>query len=297
MFEMLCGVSVLLPSSRASKIVSLRSAEARWELMTDNGDETLRLTTNDYWAQQYSEKLLTPIDPEGRGGTNYSGHLIDRLMKPFLENATGGALIEVGCGGSTWLPFFARRYEMSVAGIDYTESGCDAARRVLSLSNTAGTIVNADLFDPPTELFGKFDIATSFGVVEHFAYTSTALRSIASLCRPGGYVITTVPTMKGLYGAAVKATNRPLYDLHHPMNKTDLAQAHVDAGLVVKVSKHLLGLPVILSDPDRSVGQSLTRRIARTVSHGYIAIEKRGFGVPPNRFTSPYAICVAQRPQ
>jgi 2-polyprenyl-3-methyl-5-hydroxy-6-metoxy-1,4-benzoquinol methylase len=117
------------------------------------------------------------------------------------------------------LPFLAVRYSLSVTGLDYTKAGCESARRVLQHNGVVGRIVLADLFDPPNDLLVTFDAVVSFGVVEHFDDTASAMKSVSEFCRPGGFVITSVPTMRGIYGLVYRLFNRPVYRLHHPLSR------------------------------------------------------------------------------
>ena len=40
-------------------------------------------------------------------------------------------LLEIGCGGSAWLPYLAKESGFEVYGIDYSELACQQAAQVL----------------------------------------------------------------------------------------------------------------------------------------------------------------------
>jgi 2-polyprenyl-3-methyl-5-hydroxy-6-metoxy-1,4-benzoquinol methylase len=261
---------------------------------TDDHRGPDRLTTKAYWAERYSTVRLAPVDPLGRGSENHVAQAFDRRMAPFLTELAGRRLLEVGCGGSRWLPYLFHRYKLSVSGLDFTESGCEAAEQVLRHNDAPGSIIHADLFSPPADLLGSFDVVLSMGVVEHFADTASAVRACAAFCRPGAVVITVVPTLKGLYGVAYRTVRPYVYALHRPLSANDLADAHSSAGLDVVDAEYVLGLPLPIEDPRVRTRTTLAARASHIISRPYWYLEAKGFGVPANRWTSPYAICIAR---
>lgn len=254
------------------------------------------MTGPDYWEAAWrAADLPEPLDPNG---TNPLFRLLHHRFKRFLSSrdAPGKTLVEIGCGGSRWLPYFKREYGLSVAGIDYSPLGCESACRILENAGASGEIVQGDLFTPPEGWKERFDVVVSFGLVEHFADTADAVSACAAYLRPGGRMITLVPTMRGLYGLAYRLLDRRVYAAHLPLTKAELAEAHRGAGLEVVDCVYLLGLPGVLGD--KPPGRRLSRMhalIARA-SRAYWWLERHGLGVPPNRFTSPYALCLARKP-
>ncbi len=106
-------------------------------------------------------------------------------------------------------------------------------------------------------------------------------------------MITLVPTMRGTYGAAYRILHPDVYREHIPQNQAMLAKAHSDAGLSITYSCYVLGLPGVV---DATSMSGVPGRTALAVSRLYWRLERSGFGVPPNLFTSPYALCVATKP-
>jgi len=207
--------------------------------------------------------------------------------------APGTRLIEIGCGGSRWLPYFHRAFGYDVSGIHYTLAGTQLAQAILDKAEVSGQIVHGDLFETPPDWLGQFDVAVSFGLVEHFKDTAGVIAACARYLRPGGRMITLVPTMRGLHGAAYRILRPSVYGKHVPHSLETLGRAHTDAGLDVICSDYLLGLPAIISAPSAS---GVLARMAFSISQLYWKLEQTGWAVPPNRYTSPYAICVADKP-
>lgn len=254
------------------------------------------ITTPDYWEDTWAHTVVPdPIDPCDGTPENYFYQVMHTLFsRAFGAHCpTSAKLIEIGCGGSRWLPYFHRAFGHDISGIDYTMAGVRLAQAILDKAGVRAEIVQGNLFDPPPDWIGRFDVVVSFGLVEHFENTSQVVSACAHYLRPGGRMITLVPTMRGLYGLAYRLLRPAVYRKHIPHSRETLAQAHIDAGLNVTHCDYVLGLPGMISTPANS---GLFRRMALTASHLYWKLERSGWGVPPNRFTSPYALCVATKP-
>jgi 2-polyprenyl-3-methyl-5-hydroxy-6-metoxy-1,4-benzoquinol methylase len=262
------------------------------------------LAGREYWDQAWeAEPLPQPVDPEEPGARNYVRRRYDRLFREVFHGLPENSrLLEIGAARSPWLPYFARRFGMRVTGLDYSPAGCEQARDVLAGAGVNGDVVCTDLFAPPDGLLGQFDALVSFGVVEHFDDTAAVLRAFGRYLRPGGVMVTFVPNMTGLTGLLQRRLNRPVYDVHVPLDRSALERAHTDAGLVVDRCRYLLGANpgvVNLSGvPSRTPGWFLKKgllwglsRLART----WWWIEARTGAEGANRLTSPYVVCVARR--
>ena len=108
----------------------------------------------------------------------------------------------------------------NVCGIDYSENGCIHSKRILEQQGIAGEIVLGDFFNPPKEMYKKFDVVVSFGVVEHFQETAECLKALRKYLKPGGIIITVIPNMAGLIGTLQRILNKKIYDI--PVSYTHL---------------------------------------------------------------------------
>jgi len=190
-----------------------------------------------HWDGLWSENPLPfAWAPDRPGVKQYVPRRFDeyftRLFIPLRPTA-GKTLLEIGCASSASLPYFARQFGFAVTGIDYSEIGCRRARAVLERERVRGPVLCADLFNPPDSLLGKFDVVVSFGVVEHFQDTAGCIASLAKFLKPGGVLFTNIPNMTGAVGSLEKLLNRPLYDMHVPLDREALAEAHRAAGLTI----------------------------------------------------------------
>ena len=210
----------------------------------------------------------------------------------------GADLLELGCGGSAFLPYFARRFGFSVSGIDYSKNGIETERQICESHDVDCTLYCSDIFSPPQECLGRFDVVVSFGVLEHFTDTESTLRSFSNFLRPGGRLLTVVPNMKGLCGFGQKLIAPDIYSIHETLDIERIKTAHLGAGLDLDYVKYFLfsnfGVinPGSNSDPIRWV-----------LFHGLRAVTAISwcaesiFGqFPANRWTSPYLISIATKP-
>lgn len=113
-----------------------------------------------------------------------------------------------------------------MSGIDYSEKGCELARQNLELAGVSGDIYCSDLFCPPAELLGQFDVVVSFGLVEHFVETDRCVAALSRFVRPGGMLLTTSPNLAGAVGLLQRILGRDIYDKHRPLDRRMLLAAH-----------------------------------------------------------------------
>jgi SAM-dependent methyltransferase len=261
----------------------------------------------DYWDQLWS-RAPTPatgaFDPSRPGLANFVNRSLDAEFRRRFAGCglgPGTRSLEIGCAQSHWLAHFGRAYRFDVTGLDYSEVGCRRSRELLERAGVRGEVVQADLFDPPARLVGAFDLVFSRGVVEHFEDTAGTLRAFARFARPGGFVVTTIPNLAGMLGGLQKVLYRPVYDVHVPLDADDLARGHEDAGLAVRSCDYFLfaniGMLHLGDMPRRSVEYLAKRAFlaaAGRLNRLTWMIEER-VPLPPNRTTSPFIVCVAEK--
>lgn len=206
-------------------------------------------------------------------------------------------LLEIGCANSLWLPYFSKEFDFKVYGIDYSEIGCEKSRRVLAAQEVDGEIVCSDFFNAPGHLYNYFDVVVSFGVVEHYKKTSECIKALSKYLKPNGLIITIIPNLTGVNGVLQRIINREIYDIHVPLNKLDLEQAHRNAGLEVKVCDYFMfsNLGVLNFSKNRNNLSNRASKILRGFTTKVLwAIEYAFPKLKANRITSPYVNCVAK---
>jgi len=251
-----------------------------------------------YWDDLWQgQPTPDAIDPRSRRITDHVYLSFDRFFSTNLADklVAGSELLEVGCGRSRWLPYFAQRFGVSVSGIDYSPVGCRQAEAILAKAGVKGAISCADIFDPPTDLLDRFDVVISFGVVEHFTRPSECIAMMARFARPGGTLLTLIPNLAGVAGTMQKYLCRRIYDLHVVIEPDALAAFHRDAGLEVRHCDYFIA--VNWAVVNLSCLPSYLHRLAVGVQFGlsvpFWLAERVRVRIRPNRATSPYVLCVA----
>lgn len=255
-----------------------------------------------HWDQLWSSvPLPAPIDPRRTGIDHHVNRTLFRALQRALDGreTRGAALLEVGCGQSAWLPVFAQEFGFAVSGLDYSDLGCERARQLLRRERVPGRIVCADLFSPPEDMACAFDVVVSLGVVEHFDDTPAALSALAGYLRPGGRMITLIPNMKGICGLLQRAVSRPVFEMHVPLNRSELVRAHAAAGLSVRWSAYVLAANLCVVNMenlrDRPRLYAAGDRWRWRISKACWMIESALPLNIANRWTSPYVIVAADR--
>jgi 2-polyprenyl-3-methyl-5-hydroxy-6-metoxy-1,4-benzoquinol methylase len=257
-------------------------------------------TSREYWDSVWnSDHASQALNPTSQAVVHHYDRAIHRAITEALAawGQKPDTLLELGCGGSLFLPYFARYHGLKVHGLDYSPSGCQSARQQLQRHGLSGQIIEGDIFAPPAAMLDRFDVVFSMGVFEHFTDTAAIVKAACQFLRPGGVMITVIPNMKGLPGWLQKILHPALFDMHVPLTCQELAAAHQQAGMSVVQSRYLMTCnPYVVQSRDaHSLGGKsyrLVRGLAARLLWGVEGMIGRSW---PNSVTSPYVLCVAQR--
>ncbi len=122
------------------------------------------------------------------------GRKIISYIEQYLGKIKGLKTIEVGSGSGTYSLVFAQR-GASVTLLDYSQEALLCAARRFDSRGLSASFVCGDAFNLEPNLLEKFDVAMSFGTIEHYRYPERFLmaRAHLDLVKPGGIVIISVP--------------------------------------------------------------------------------------------------------
>jgi len=232
------------------------------------------------------------------GLNNYVYRCFHEYFRQIFSNSNkkGENILEIGCGSSGWLPYFAKEFNFKVWGIDYSDIGCCQARKLLLNEGLEGEVICADLFSPPESMIGAFDIVVSFGVVEHYEDTTGCVRGFSKFLKPGGMLITNIPNLIGWMGMIQKVLNRDVYNIHVPLSPEDLCEAHRKNRLQVISCDYFLVVNLGVLNLENLKNNAFLARILRLrswINKTIWACEKLTPLLKPNRWSSPYVNCVA----
>ena len=159
------------------------------------GGRARRCSRGDAVTAQYSD----PADAAGyaaahQGWSPYARYFHSRLhvVQESLSALAGGQLLDAGCG-----PGMLIRQLLDTRPGDFRITVCDQSSAMVEaaggrVAGAAGSVdrVVAPIEDMPLPAEG-FDVALATGVLE-YADASSALRELARVVRPGGYVVVTM---------------------------------------------------------------------------------------------------------
>jgi 2-polyprenyl-3-methyl-5-hydroxy-6-metoxy-1,4-benzoquinol methylase len=262
-------------------------------------------TNSEYWSDVWkNHPLPPPIQPNKIGFNTYYYYRLHQFFTKLFSSYSHKKeenLLEIGCGNSILLPYFAKEFNLKVAGIDYSELGSENSKKILERENVKGEIYLCDAFNPPEHLLNKFDFVFSMGVVEHFTNPSDVIRDFSKFLKPGGIIITFIPNLTGLLGFMTKQLNRENYDIHFPMDAKDLKKIHSEAGLEVILNHYLVSTGFWVTLENGSNRPKLYRlkkffilNLAR-ISNIFNLFQYLFGSFPETKFFANNVVCVAKK--
>lgn len=188
---------------------------------------------NDVWANAAAGDFWWWVERETHG---VRGDRIRNFLETNLGPVSSLRFIEVGSGaGSASLAF--ARLGADVTLLDYTEAALDLARANFARAGLKARFIQADAFQPDDRLMGNYDVAMSFGTIEHFE--TPRRRALAArhvdFVRPGGVVAISVPHRRFFPHEMLKRNlekrGRWRLGLEHAHSKKELVDLARDVGL------------------------------------------------------------------
>ncbi|MCI0749977.1 MAG: class I SAM-dependent methyltransferase [Nevskiales bacterium] len=117
-------------------------------------------------------------------------------IRTWLGTVDLGSLktIEIGAGAGTVSAVFAR-HGAQVTVLDYTKEALEVSADLFRHLGLKHESALADALDLPVDLLGRYDLAMSFGLAEHFenGNRTKIIKAHFDLVKPGGLVAITVP--------------------------------------------------------------------------------------------------------
>ncbi len=163
--------------------------------------------------------------------SNYDSLALEHMLFTEIKRCRPQTVLEIGCGNSVWLPYLSRAANVRVSGIDYSEKGCELARRRLKLEGINGDIFCEDIFGIGPDDVGQYDLVFSLGVVEHFADLDRVLSKLMEFVKPGGVLLTEVPNLYfSIHGFLSWVWQPELLKKHELISRDRLIDAYSRAG-------------------------------------------------------------------
>ena len=94
--------------------------------------------------------------------------LLSKFINKYQKKDERYSLIELGCGGSSYLPYLAKKYNnLQLFGMDKSLMGCKLAVIGIDGGISKVNVFQGDVLQCPLKS-GNFDIVFSLGLIEHF---------------------------------------------------------------------------------------------------------------------------------
>jgi SAM-dependent methyltransferase len=135
----------------------------------------------------------------------------------------GGRILDVGCGPG-WSSMYLAAQGYASTGIDNESSLVELARSQASRLGSSATFEVANAFDL-SAYYGKFDLAFSCGVLEHFD-RETTVQLLVEQAKCAKQVIIQIPTRYTTYAGGI--TDERIYSVG------ELAKIVKDSGMAVE---------------------------------------------------------------
>ena len=259
-------------------------------------DNKRSLASKEYWDELWLKipQQLRQFD---------TGSFIDRrfcnLFDRFFKEDPKKCLIEIGCAYSKYLEYFCRKYGYKVSGLDYSDHGCKTTNHLLKKNGfeIGGRIYCRDIFQQNDDLEGKFDIVTSFGVIEHFHNPQGVVGLLKAFLKEGGVILTEIPNTSGFNFLLMKYINKRAYNVHYIIDRQKLSRIHSDCGLEILFCNYYGSLNYGVVDLGKA--NPLVKRFFNVIFGWQHRIFHRIFDLlhfyPETRYFSPYIVCVAKK--
>lgn len=190
-----------------------------------------RLTEPSFWDETHIRLRSRDTYPKPRR------HLmdceLDRILRKYLGPLRGQSVLEVGCGSSRWLPYFAKELGLSVYGLDYSSAGITGARENLAQHGITGELIENDVFVQSQLGYPRVDALFSLGLLEHFENPVAVVEAMSRFLKPGGVVVSLVPNVRGRIVGLSCSLNPGLKDTYTSLDLADWTEVHSRCGLTI----------------------------------------------------------------
>lgn len=259
---------------------------AYWNAVWQGGEPPASVRCSGFSRHEHIDELL-----HGLFTSVFAQHFKSGVM-------AGKVLLEAGCGGSRWLPYFAHCHGLQVKGVDYSPEGCALARSIAARARVEADIRELDLFEPPETLRGVADIVYSAGLVEHFDPIDTVLEQLETFVRPGGLLISIIPNLQGINGMLGRVLNKDVMAMHVEHSTRSLRDAHLRCGLTPLATGYLgtINLPTMSACYEHLAARpwfpAFSRLMSLPTNMSWLAA-KMGVPALPSALFSPFLYCAA----
>lgn len=203
--------------------------------MSSKSSDNIDLVGSEHW-----DSIWKKVKKRKVSKLNYYNSILINLFSNYVREGT--KFIEIGCGGSIWLPFLAKAHKAEVWGVDYSQAGIERSVEADIANGTKTNLILADIFADNSIPKSHFDVIWSNGFIEHFTNPTEVISIFKSYLNPAGVIITMVPNMNGLPGLLQKYVDYDTYLNHQKIDPAWLDHIHREAGLIAVKKSAYFGI-------------------------------------------------------
>jgi trans-aconitate methyltransferase len=166
------------------------------------------LTDRTFWKNFWESKkgLIFKVKPD---------YTFSAILAKLIKERNVKTAIELGGFPGYYSTFLKKYFDLKVTLFDYFihQKIIDELLVFNDLKSSDINIIEADLFTyQPT---GKYDLVSSFGLIEHFENTKDIVEKHLMFLNEGGTLFITLPNFKGVNGWVQKNFDQYNYDKHN----------------------------------------------------------------------------------
>lgn len=189
------------------------------------------LTDRQFWDDKLHEKPVRDILP--RPERRQLDYAVRGLLDRHLHGLRGGCVLELGCGGSVWLPHLALHFGMRISGVDFSSIALEKSRRILRANGVEADLTEVDILNLDETWMRSYDAIFSLGLLEHFSDPRPVLESAACLLRARGILLSWIPNTECIQFGLNARWSRELRGMHYLTDREGWIRLHRDAGFEV----------------------------------------------------------------
>lgn len=217
----------------------------------------------EFWSRYSPPKSVADV-------SSFDQRLVALLVKMGERLPHEAVILEIGCGGSVFLPLATLRLAIKAGiGIDYSWRGCQLARECLRTFGVLNAhVIHGDVLEANPIRENSCDLVYSFGLIEHFDDPIPILREHLRCLKVGGILVVGAPNFTGLTGCLQRWLDPTVFRWHVALSRDRLFGCLRGAGLAdVTVEPFGFFNPNMISMGSRTP--------ARRVFHGVVSAATR----------------------
>jgi 2-polyprenyl-3-methyl-5-hydroxy-6-metoxy-1,4-benzoquinol methylase len=195
-----------------------------------------KLTEKSFWEQRHEAHAREAADNARRGRRlvrvldrarasiggerheSYAGFLLRRVLRRYLPVRPDWSAIEVGCAPGHNILWHSRVFGYRPYGVEYSSTGVGLTRdNFRREGHDPQNVIEADFFSREFQdaNSGRFDVVVSSGFIEHFESPRDVVTAHLALLRPGGFLVCSVPNLRGFSYPFLRVFGRDLLHAHN----------------------------------------------------------------------------------